>query len=144
MAVVGFALGVAASSNTALKYLHEVSALIAEKLKNKWTRYGILEQSPIYMYNCRARFHARHGFPMVGAAIDDTQIPYAPISPEEAMIYKNYKLWTSLLHIAVVNSRSRGEGDAPLAALMYSPALRRAASRERHGGAGLAAIATRR
>ena len=51
MAVVGFALGVATSSrlNTALKHLHEVSALIAEKLKNKWTRYGILEQSPIYM-----------------------------------------------------------------------------------------------
>ena len=50
MAVVGFTLGVAASSssNTALKYLHEVSALIAEKLKNKWMRYGILEQSPIY------------------------------------------------------------------------------------------------
>ena len=102
----GFTLGVAAKlkKNTALKYLHEVSALIADKLKDKWMGYGILEQSPTYMENCRSRFHARHGFPMVGAAIDGTHVPYAPNSPEEALICKNYKMWTSLLNIAVVNS----------------------------------------
>jgi hypothetical protein len=41
---------------------------------------------------------------MVGAAIDGTHVLYAPNSPEEALICKNYKLWTSLLNIAVMNS----------------------------------------
>jgi hypothetical protein len=102
----GFTLGVAAKlkSNTVLKYLHEVAALIGEKLKDKWMGYGILEQSPTYMENCRSRFHARHGFPMVGAAIDGTHVPYVPNSPAEALVCKNYNFWTSFLNIAVVNS----------------------------------------
>ena len=42
----GVTLGVAAklNPNTALKYLQEVSALIADKLKFKWMGYSILEQ----------------------------------------------------------------------------------------------------
>ena len=38
----GFTLGVAAKlkKNTAFKYLHEVSALIADKLKDKWMGSG--------------------------------------------------------------------------------------------------------
>ena len=100
----GVTLGVAAklNPNTALKYLHEVSALIADKLKFKWMGYGILEQSPTYMEDCRARFHARYGFPMVGAAIDGSHVPYHPNSPAEAMNCKNYKMWASLLNITVV------------------------------------------
>ncbi len=47
---MGFTLGVAAKlkPNTALKYLHEVAALISDKMNKKWMGYGILEQSPTY------------------------------------------------------------------------------------------------
>jgi hypothetical protein len=61
----GFTLGVGAKlkSNTVLKYLHEVTALIADKLKGKWMGYCILEQYSTYMENFRSKFHARYGLP---------------------------------------------------------------------------------
>jgi hypothetical protein len=36
---------------------------------------------------------------MVGSAIDGTltHVPYAPNSPEEALICKNYKMWISIV-----------------------------------------------
>ncbi len=66
--------------------------------------YRILEQYPTYMEENRARFHLRHGFTMVAAAVDGTHTPYTPNSPKEALNCKNYKMWTSLLNIAAVNS----------------------------------------
>ena len=45
-----------------------------------------------------------HGFPMIGAEIDGLHVLYHPNSPEEALNCKSYKMWTSLLNIAVVNS----------------------------------------
>ena len=58
----GFTLGVAAGLNdtTVLRHLLEVSDLIAVKLKDRWMGYGILDQSPTYMEDNRARFHLRN------------------------------------------------------------------------------------
>ncbi len=74
----GFTLRVAAKlkTNIAIKYLHEVPALIADKLKGKWMRNGILEQYPTNMENCRARFFdTDFQSLMVGAGIAGTHVP---------------------------------------------------------------------
>ncbi len=52
--------------------LHEESALIAIKVKDRWMGCRILDQSSTHMEDNRALFHLRHGFPTVGAAMDGT------------------------------------------------------------------------
>ena len=90
--------------SAALKYVHQVAGLICRKLSHKWMGDGIFNGLPNYMEECRARFHARHGFPNVGGCIDGTHIPYNPNSGECEEDFKNYKNWTSMLCIAFVNS----------------------------------------
>ena len=47
---------------------------------------------------------ARNGFSKVGAAIDGTHIQYQPNAGEYEQDYKNYKMWTSMLCIGIVNA----------------------------------------
>ena len=91
------------SKATALKYVHEVAELICAHLAKKWMGEALLEEDG-YMDGCRERFRLRNGFPLVGAAIDGTHIPYEPNSGESEQEYKNYKMWTSMLCIGMVNS----------------------------------------
>ncbi len=91
------------SKATALKYVHEVAELICSKLAIKWMGPALLNQEG-YMENNRARFSLRNGFPYVGAAIDGTHVPYVPNAGEYEQDYKNYKMWTSMLCIGIVNS----------------------------------------
>ena len=88
---------------TALKYVHRVAALICSQLAQKWMGESLLKEDG-YMEGCRERFRLRNGFPYVGAAIDGAHIPYSPNSGESEQSYKNYKMWTSLLCIGMVNS----------------------------------------
>ena len=62
---------------TALKYLYQVSKLICTKLSPKFMGDAILNERN-YMRDCRARFHARNGFPNVAGCVDGTHIPYKP------------------------------------------------------------------
>jgi hypothetical protein len=91
------------SKATALKYLHQVAGLICSKLAPKWMGETILND-PNYMDANRERFRARNGFSKVGAAIDGTHIPYQPNAGEYEQDYKNYKMWTSMLCIGIVNA----------------------------------------
>jgi hypothetical protein len=91
------------SKATALKYLHEVAELICKQLSKKWMAGSLLEENG-YMDSCRERFRLRNAFPFVGAAIDGTHVPYKPNSGDVAQSYKNYKMWTSMLCIGMVNS----------------------------------------
>ena len=68
-------------NNSALKYLHEVSAAITIHIAPKWMGPELLN-SPGYMEKVRSRFHLHHGFPNVGLCIDGTHIPYTPNSGE--------------------------------------------------------------
>ncbi len=88
---------------TALKYVHQVADLICTHLKQKWMGEALLTKDK-YMDGCRERFRLRNGFPLVGAAIDGTHIPYKPNSEESEQSYKNYKMWTSMLCIGMGNS----------------------------------------
>jgi hypothetical protein len=90
-------------NNSALKYLHEVSAAITIHIAPKWMGPELLN-SPGYMEKLRSRFHLRHGFPIVGLCIDGTHIPYTPNSGEHEQVFKNYKQWISLLCIGFINS----------------------------------------
>ena len=93
----------AASEATALKYLHRVAELICTHLACKWMGESILKENG-YMEANRERFRRRNGFPYVGAAIDGTHIAYQPRKGEYEQDYKNYKTWTSLLCIGIVNA----------------------------------------
>ena len=59
-------------STTIQRYLHEESALIAVKVKDRWMGCGIIDPSSTHLDDKRARFHLRHGFPTVVAAMDGT------------------------------------------------------------------------
>ena len=65
---------------TALKYLYLVSNLICIHMAPKFMGDALLDERD-YMKDCRARFHARNGFPNVGGCIDGTHIPYMPQHP---------------------------------------------------------------
>jgi hypothetical protein len=99
--VLGGAAGL--EKPTALKYLHEVVFAICTEISKRWIGEGILNQ-PNYIENIRARFHARRGVPMVGLALDGSMIPYKPRDGERKQDFQNYKSWTSLNVIAIVNS----------------------------------------
>ena len=50
---------------TALKYVHQVAALICSQLAGKWMGESLLKEDG-YMEGCRERFRLRNGFPYVG------------------------------------------------------------------------------
>ncbi len=67
-----------------------------------------------YLYNmspsvwhiqaCRDTFAWRRGFPSIDQAVDDTHVPFNPISFPNKYLYKNYRRWFSLHVLAYVNS----------------------------------------
>jgi hypothetical protein len=90
--------------STALKYLHQVAGLIVTKIAKKWIGEGLFRSYPQYFANLHQRFESCRGVPHVGGCLDGTHVPYKPNSGEREDKYKNYKGWTSILCIALVNS----------------------------------------